>query len=71
MLIMDARPHCGGNGESGLPGKPARMEVYYREICPGRYQCLICGNIQDHSGPCAHCGMQLNGSAGGRERGGG
>jgi len=35
-------------------------EKYSREICPGKYQCMICGNIQDYTGSCGHCGMLLD-----------
>jgi len=41
-------------------------ELYSREICPGKYQCMICGNIQDYEGPCSHCGMPLGGGNEGR-----
>ncbi|NLU32529.1 MAG: hypothetical protein GXX04_07905 [Clostridiaceae bacterium] len=41
-------------------------EKYSRVICPGKYQCMICGNIQDYTGPCAHCGMPLDGGDEGR-----
>lgn len=34
-------------------------EKYFREICPGKYLCMICGNIQNHAGPCSHCGLPL------------
>lgn len=42
------------------PGKHVCKERYSREICPGKYQCMICGNIQDYAGPCGHCGMPLD-----------
>lgn len=42
-----------------VAGEHVCKEKYSREISPGKYLCMICGNIQDYTGPCSHCGMPL------------
>lgn len=33
-------------------------EYLFLELCPGIYQCCICGNTQNQNEVCTHCGVK-------------